>query len=203
MATDDRLSRVVSHALRHEPWLYELELDEAGWVRVDTLLMALRETDPAWASLGQTDLQRMIDTSSKRRHEMRDGRIRALYGHSVPGRLAKRLGKPPERLFHGTAPESLATIEEKGLLPMGRQYVHLSLDSATAQQVGRRKSKRPVVLTVRSREAASAGVPFFIGNESVWLAASIPPEFIDLPTPRTQPAVGGSPDQPDGEAAGE
>ena len=26
------LSRVVSHALRHEPWLYELELDEDGWV---------------------------------------------------------------------------------------------------------------------------------------------------------------------------
>ncbi|NTW40943.1 MAG: RNA 2'-phosphotransferase, partial [Cellulomonadaceae bacterium] len=36
------LSRVVSHALRHEPWLYELELDEAGWVSVQSLVEALR-----------------------------------------------------------------------------------------------------------------------------------------------------------------
>lgn len=36
------LSRVVSHALRHEPWLYELELDDAGWVSVDELLTAAR-----------------------------------------------------------------------------------------------------------------------------------------------------------------
>jgi putative RNA 2'-phosphotransferase len=35
-------SRVVSHALRHEPWLYELELDDAGWVSVDELLAAVR-----------------------------------------------------------------------------------------------------------------------------------------------------------------
>ena len=27
----DNLSRAVSHALRHEPWLYELEFDEGGW----------------------------------------------------------------------------------------------------------------------------------------------------------------------------
>lgn len=190
MATDDRLSRVISHALRHEPWVYELELDEEGWVAVETLLIALRETDPAWASLGQADLQRMIDTSSKRRHEMKEQRIRALYGHSIPGRLAKRLGNPPERLFHGTSPESLPAIEEKGLLPMGRQYVHLSSDFATARQVGRRKSKHPIVLSVRSREAASAGIPFFVGNELVWLAESIPPAFIDWPAPRTNPAVG-------------
>jgi len=26
----DTLSKAVSHALRHEPWLYELEQDEEG-----------------------------------------------------------------------------------------------------------------------------------------------------------------------------
>ncbi len=26
----DELSKVLSHALRHEPWLYELELDDEG-----------------------------------------------------------------------------------------------------------------------------------------------------------------------------
>ncbi|HZX88363.1 MAG TPA: RNA 2'-phosphotransferase [Reyranella sp.] len=36
------LSRAVSHALRHEPWLYELELDEEGWTSVDALIAALQ-----------------------------------------------------------------------------------------------------------------------------------------------------------------
>lgn len=30
----EKVSKVVAHALRHEPWRYELELDEAGWVPV-------------------------------------------------------------------------------------------------------------------------------------------------------------------------
>jgi hypothetical protein len=35
------LSRAVSHALRHEPWLYELELDAEGWASVKSVLIAL------------------------------------------------------------------------------------------------------------------------------------------------------------------
>ena len=38
----ERLSKVISHALRHEPWLYELELDKSGWVLLDQLLQDLR-----------------------------------------------------------------------------------------------------------------------------------------------------------------
>lgn len=45
------VSRVASHALRHEPWLYELELDEAGWVTIEALLTALRAERSAWATL--------------------------------------------------------------------------------------------------------------------------------------------------------
>lgn len=39
--SDVDLSRAVSHALRHEPWLYELELDDEGWVPVDQVLAAV------------------------------------------------------------------------------------------------------------------------------------------------------------------
>ncbi|WP_196776849.1 RNA 2'-phosphotransferase [Haloechinothrix halophila] len=38
----EKLSKVVSYALRHAPWLYELELDAEGWAPVDQLLDALR-----------------------------------------------------------------------------------------------------------------------------------------------------------------
>jgi len=174
------LSRAVSHALRHEPWLYELELDEEGWADVGALLTALRRESSGWSRLAEADLAEMIRKSSKQRHEMINGRIRALYGHSLPGRLRKIAGVPPTHLFHGTAPAIVFKIRESGLLPMGRQYVHLSIDRDTAAAVGQRKSPDPVVLLVRAKDAWQAGVPFYVGNEKVWLADRVAPQFIDF-----------------------
>ncbi|MDR3510263.1 MAG: RNA 2'-phosphotransferase [Caulobacteraceae bacterium] len=173
------LSRAVSHALRHEPWLYELELDEAGWVPVDALLAALRAENSSWASLSQADLAQMIARSDKKRHELNDGRIRALYGHSTPQRLLREPAEPPSVLYHGTSPETAEQIVREGLKPMGRQYVHLSIDTATAEQVGRRKAKAPVIMRVKAEAAHVGGVPFYRGNDLVWLADAIPPAFIE------------------------
>jgi putative RNA 2'-phosphotransferase len=174
------LSRAVSHALRHEPWLYELELDEEGWADVGALLTALRQESPAWSALAEPDLAEMIQASSKQRHELVNGRIRALYGHSLPGQFRRMPAKPPAQLFHGTVPATEPRIREIGLLPMGRQYVHLSLDRDTAVAVGRRKSPNPIILVVRAEDAWKAGVAFYAGNEKVWLADHVPPEFIDF-----------------------
>jgi putative RNA 2'-phosphotransferase len=176
----DNLSRAVSHALRHEPWLYELELDDGGWADVGALLTALREESPAWSNLAETDLAEMIQKSSKQRHEMVNGRIRALYGHSLPGRLSKVPAVPPVQLFHGTAPAIWPKIQEEGLLPMRRQYVHLSVEPDMAVAVGRRKAPAPLILVVRAKEAWRESFSFYEGNENVWLADLIPPEFIDL-----------------------
>jgi putative RNA 2'-phosphotransferase len=174
----EKLSRLVSYALRHQPWLYELELDEEGWVSVDALLEALHDLGPLWDRVGQDDLRQMVERSAKRRYEIVGDRIRALYGHSIPGKILRIQAVPPEQLFHGTSPQAWAVIIDEGLWPMGRQYVHLSVDVATACQVGRRKSLTPVVLTVWSRQANDAGVCFWRGNELVWLADHIPAAFI-------------------------
>jgi putative RNA 2'-phosphotransferase len=175
-----RLSRVVSHALRHEPWLYELELDVEGWTDVDALLAALRQELPGEADLGEQDLAEMIRTSSKQRHEIANGRIRALYGHSLPEKLQKRAATPPAILFHGTAPATVSIIRSEGLKPMRRQFVHLSNNREDAMAVGKRKAQEPVILAVRSGEAFAAGILFYEGNERVWLADHVPPEHIEL-----------------------
>jgi putative RNA 2'-phosphotransferase len=181
MARDlNKLSRAVSHALRHEPWLYEIELDDEGWTDVTALLAALRQESESWADLQQRDLDEMIRTSSKQRHEIAQGRIRALYGHSLPGKLNKVLGHPPRVLFHGTAPSIMPAIRRDGLLPMGRQYVHLSIDRDIALLVGKRKGPSPVVLSINAEDAWTAGVRFYVGNENVWLADHVPAAYISL-----------------------
>jgi len=120
----------------------------------------------------------MVEHSKKRRHEIIDGRIRALYGHSTEKRLAKQTATPPEVLFHGTDASAANKIVSEGLKPMSRQYVHLSVDPHTAHEVGTRKDSYPVILLVRAGEAQRNGIAFYEGNESVWLADYIPPAFI-------------------------
>jgi putative RNA 2'-phosphotransferase len=61
---------------------------------------------------------------------------------------------------------------------MNRQFVHLSVDEAAARVVGQRHDRFPVVLRIRAREAAGAGIKFYPGNEQVWMVEGIPPAFI-------------------------
>ncbi len=175
---DAELSKALSHALRHEPWLFELELDDDGWASLDAVLFALREQRAEWQSLTAADIDRVIRLSPNRRHEIDARRIRALYGHSVPGKLRRRPGYPPTLLFHGTSASASATIAKEGLRPMSRQYVHLSIDALTAQEVGRRKSTRTVVWEIASALAHRASVPFYEGNDKVWLADLVPSQFM-------------------------
>ena len=174
------LSKTVSHALRHAPWLYELELDEEGWVEVADLLEGLRNHRRQWANVGLDDLKQIMAESDKQRFEIKDGRIRAFYGHSVPTKLRHEPAQPPTLLYHGTADRTVAIINQSGLKPMNRQYVHLSADPATAAQVAQRKGGQSVILTVRAGAAYEQGIVFYHGNEMVWLADYVPPEFIEL-----------------------
>lgn len=172
-----KLSKEVSYALRHAPWEYELEMDEEGWVLVKQLLEALG-CSSEWNSITKHDLINMIAASKKKRHEIVGDKIRAYYGHSLPIKIIKKEMKPPQVLYHGTANRFLASIEEKGLLPQARNYVHLSQDIETAILVGRRRDKNPIILIIDAQQAYADGVKFYIGNEKVWLADNVPSQYI-------------------------
>jgi putative RNA 2'-phosphotransferase len=173
------LSKVVSHALRHEPWVYELELDGEGWVSVDMLLSSIRVLDDKWEKIQEPDLINMIAQTDKARHELAHGKIRATYGHSIPGKLLKIPGIPPDVLYHGTSSNATASIKQMGLLPMSRQYVHLSADRTLAHQVGLRKGRNSIVIIIRALEAYRDAIDFYQGNDFVWLADKIPSDYIE------------------------
>ncbi|HUY52748.1 MAG TPA: hypothetical protein VMV92_44785, partial [Streptosporangiaceae bacterium] len=54
-----------------------------------------------WRGLSRAQLETMIERAPKQRHEIDGSRIRALYGHSVPGRIVKT---PAENLVHFMRP---------------------------------------------------------------------------------------------------
>ena len=174
------LSKEISYALRHAPWEYELELDEEGFVPIEQLLHALNENKDYDRPVTKEDLEEIIRTSDKKRHEIVGDRIRALYGHSVPQTIKKEIGTPPDILYHGTTTDVLQKIKESGLLPMKRQYVHLSTNQEIARQVAGRRHRKTVILAVDPPESKCNGSTFFIGNDKVWLADRIPPQCISI-----------------------
>lgn len=177
MTVYTRLSKEISYALRHAPWEYELEMDEEGWVPVEQLLEALHRT-VKWSNICEADLNEMIEKSEKKRHELADGRIRAFYGHSIPMKILKEEKMPPDVLYHGTARRFLESINENGLLPQSRQYVHLSQDIEIAENVGMRHDDKPCILIIDAKTAWNDGIKFYFGNEKVWLADGIPSRYI-------------------------
>lgn len=177
MNSFEDLSKEISYALRHAPWEYELEMDEKGWVPIEQLLDSLHKSGK-WNSICTKDLSMMIKKSEKKRHEIKDGKIRAFYGHSLPIKILKEEKMPPNVLYHGTARRFIKSIIKNGLLPQSRQYVHLSQDIKTANNVGCRHDDKPCILTIDAKRAWDSGIKFYYGNDKVWLADAIPARYL-------------------------
>src|SRR5262245_43552856 len=103
------LSKFLSLVLRHSPESIGIELDESGWVSVDSLLKASARKGRPF-TLDQ--LKAVVEGNDKQRFAFSpDGTmIRASQGHSVRVELGYEPRKPPAILYHGTASRSLASI---------------------------------------------------------------------------------------------
>ncbi|NMO91912.1 RNA 2'-phosphotransferase [Actinomycetospora sp. TBRC 11914] len=173
-----RLSKRMSRVLRHDPARLGLELDGEGWTSVDALVRGLSAPGHP---VTRADVEDVVAHGSKQRYELDGDRIRARYGHSVDGRVELPVADPPAVLFHGTGPTTADAVTAEGLRPMGRRFVHLSTDEATARRVGARHGGRPVVFVVDAAAAAAAGVVFRHGNDDTWLADEVPARFLRRP----------------------
>ncbi len=162
--------------LRHEPEAIGIELDQSGWVEVETLLAALAR---AGKNISPEALDEVVATNDKQRFAFSDDgrRIRASQGHSVEVDLDYQPATPPETLYHGTPRQFVDAILREGLRKMQRHHVHLHTDIETSSAVGSRRGK-PVLLQVAALKMHEAGHEFFVTPNGVWLTDHVPPEFI-------------------------
>ena len=175
------LSRYLSVVLRHRAADLGLEMDASGFVDVEPLWAVVVEHFGDQYTL--EDLQKVIagEADGIQRFERVDGqKIRALYGHSQGSAVSYPPAQPPETLYHGTSRQALGAILKKGLQPLKQQYVHLSATTSVARKVGATRSKWPVLLKIKARQAADRGIEFHHPDEIHWLVKAIPPEFIEV-----------------------
>ena len=128
------------------------------------------------------EIEDIVANSSKQRFEFSDDKlwIRARYGHSFKVDLQLEPAEPPEYLLHGTVVSKLSSIMEKGLLPMSRYQVHLSVDMATAKKVGARRKGELVILRVAVHKMWEDGHRFWQAHNGIWLTDTVPPEYLDI-----------------------
>lgn len=176
-----RLVRVLAFALRHHPLRFGVALDDEGFAGLDELVVGIRFSHYDWATLDREQVEGAIRDIDPERFEVRDGLVRARYGHSVALGSPGELRPPPDVLLHGTSADAVAMVLTTGLRPMNRAFVHLTTDPDYAAQVVAEKGGG-VVIRVRAREAAAAGGEFFQANPHVWLAREVPSSFLRIDT---------------------
>lgn len=161
----------LAYLLRHD---IHYAFDSHGWREVSDLI----------ANHGFTleDLFNIVANSNKQRFEFSDAGqyIRARQGHSIAVDVELAEATPPEYLYHGTVATNVPSIMEKGLVPMSRQHVHLSIDESTALKVGSRRKGEVTILKVAAQKMWEEGHRFWLSRNGVWLTMAVPPKYPDI-----------------------
>ena len=149
-------SKFISLILRHKPETIGITLDEHGWADVKELINGVNSSGAYHLDIDL--LKEIVRTDEKQRYSFNDDctLIRANQGHSIPVDVELQEAIPPDILYHGTGEKYAASIEEQGLLPKSRLYVHLSADLETAKKVGQRHGK-PVIYIVDCKAMLADG----------------------------------------------
>jgi putative RNA 2'-phosphotransferase len=176
---DTRLSKIISLALRHEPKGYDIVIGQNGWTSIEEFITGIRKKHPEFKEITIGDLERVVNLSHKKRHEIKEDQIRALFGHSIAIEKADVISTPPKYLYHGTSYKNYLTIKSQGLKRMQRQFVHMHVNKLEAEKSASRKFKPAITLKVNSKKAFDEGILFYQEGD-VWLAEQIPAKYIDL-----------------------
>lgn len=165
--------RCLAYLLRHCQDPLYISLD-GGWASVDQILQKLQITKE------RLDFIVAKDVKQRFAYDKSGRRIRASQGHSIPGvSIAFETPHPPQYLYHGTSMTSYGRILKEGLLPMGRQWVHLSPDYETAMKVGSRHGN-PIVFRFRAEDFVKDGHLLCRADNGVWLAKEVATTYLEV-----------------------
>lgn len=173
----ERITRSLAYMLRHKPEEFDLELDRYGYADLVEVVQALNER--LGEPVEEEDVVAAIEAGDRPRYEIRDGRIGALYGHSIPvdpGAPAK----PPEFLYVGIGARDAERATRFGLQSGRRRFLHLALTEDEALEMGKRLDHDYTVLTVHALDAWEEGSVEFYDRRSVFLSEPIPREYLSV-----------------------
>ena len=174
---NNKTSKFIALILRHKPETIGITLDEHGWANVQELIDGINATGKH--HLNMELLEEIVRLDEKQRYSFNEDRslIRANQGHSIPVDVDLRETLPPKVLYHGTGKKYVPSIDEQGLIPKSRLYVHMSADKETAKTVGSRHG-RPVIYEIDCKSMSEDGYRFYLSENHVWLTKAVPAKYL-------------------------
>ncbi|NPA47978.1 MAG: RNA 2'-phosphotransferase [Thermococci archaeon] len=172
-----RVSKLMAYILRHSPEEFGLKPDAEGFVPLGELVKALQT---AYPGVTEGFVREIVARDPKGRYEIRDGRIRARYGHSFAVSLDHEEDRESRILYHGTPRRNLEMIRREGLRPMRRQFVHLSTSREEAIETGRRHGRDVVLLIIDADCLRRKGLKVYKAGRNVRIVKRVPPDCIIL-----------------------
>lgn len=174
---NNKTSKFIALILRHKPETIGITLDEHGWANVQELIDGINATGKH--HLDMELLEEIVRLDEKQRYSFNEDRslIRANQGHSIPVDVDLRETLPPKVLYHGTGEKYVPSIDEQGLIPKSRLYVHMSADKETAKTVGSRHG-RPVIYEIDCKSMSEDGYRFYLSENHVWLTKAVPAKYL-------------------------
>ena len=171
-----QIGKYIAFILRHKPQAIGITLDQHGWAKVDELIAGIQRKYP---NFNKDLLEDIVASDNKQRYSFNEDptMIRANQGHSIPVDVELKEVVPPDILWHGTGERYVASIDAIGLIPKTRLYVHLSLDTETAQKVGSRHGKC-VIYKINARKMYEDGYHFYLSVNHVYLTKEVPVQYL-------------------------
>ena len=161
-------SKLLSYYLRHHPEEAGCDIDENGWVDVDTLCENTKFTKEYLKEIVENDTRYAFSDNGRK--------IKAFHGHSVNVKYTNEAH--PDILYHGTSKELYKLILETGYIKsMSRTKLHLSESEEKAKIIGARHGV-PVVLKIDCDAMERDGFKFFKSEDGVYLSDDIPIKYI-------------------------
>jgi len=173
-----QLSKFLAYMLGSHPDEFGLVPDGDGFIKLKEFLQAISE-EHGWGYVRRQHLDEIRLTVPDPAIEIEADAIRAKNRDQLPRPApAQNL---PKLLFTCIRRKAHPVVLEKGVFPMGRSQVILSLSSEMAVRMGKRKDTLPVLLTVNVRKMSDLGFVFQQLGRTLYLTDTVPVDCFSSP----------------------
>jgi putative RNA 2'-phosphotransferase len=175
----DRVGRVITGILRHFPDRFGVTLDEHGFVPVTDLVEDIKSRNRSFSWLKEEHVIALCETDEKGRYQIKDGRIRATYAHTINVDLSDLpTDGIPDKLYYPASEEEAPMLLERGITPMGQTYVHLSGTMEKANEAGMVKNENPIILEIDVKNMTERGIGVYRAGKDVFLTKDVPADCV-------------------------
>ena len=180
-----QLAKFISYMLGRRPDEFGLVPDTDGFVKIKELLKAICEEE-GFRYVRRFHIDEILITLPDPPIEISDNLVRAKSREHLPERIPA--SNPPKLLYTCIRRKAHPFVMDKGIFPIGRGHVILSLEKELAEKMGKRIDHTPVLLTVQTQKSGNNGVVFFQAGDLLFIADTIPVGcFTGPPLPKEKP----------------